>query len=914
MCALSKTYWPEEAEKKWYPVWEERGYFQATLESSAPSFSIVIPPPNITGALHMGHALNNTIQDILVRWFRMRGFNVLWLPGTDHAGIATQNVVERQLAKEGTSRETLGRAAFVERVWEWKMQYGTTILNQLRSLGVSCDWSRLRFTLDEGLSKAVREVFVRLYEDRLIYRGTRLIHWCPRCLTALADIEVEHEETTGLLYSIRYPIDRGSDRAIVIATTRPETMLGDTAVGVHPDDARYVQWVGQSVRVPLTDRMIPIIADPILVDREFGTGAVKITPAHDFIDYDAGLRNDLKQISIFDKFARIDPTHLADVDGDVLDNVRGKPALEARKMVLWFLEKRGFLVGVDTHEYAIGKCYRCRTVVEPFLSPQWYVKIQPLAEPAIHAVEAGEILFIPRTWENNYLGWMRHIKDWCISRQIWWGHQIPAWYCESCDMAHATPIIQRTAPDCCPRCNATTLSQDPDVLDTWFSSALWPFSTLGWPDEHRHDAEGRSEAEEVLRIFYPTNVLVTGFDILFFWVARMIMMGLRFQHEIPFREVYIHALVRDAQGQKMSKSKGNIIDPLSVMSEYGTDALRYTLAAMASPGRDIKLARERIEGYRNFANKLWNAARFVLENVPDGLQHVQSESIDVPINRWIMSRLHRCVGDVNTALAEYRFDESANRLYQFVWHEFCDWYIEFAKPDLKRRSDAEAREGCRLETIQTLLSVLRHIVKLLHPFMPFLTEELWSKLPREPSDAEHVMVNPYPVQDGKSINANVEMAIGTVIDVISSIRVVRSMYGIAPGVILPDVVVIPATERTEAVLFSHAAYIREIGRIRSLQIGVSLARPQGKYGNQVSKEADVYILLDGLVDFTRERMRLEKHLERLRSDIQRVEKKLTNDVFAANAPADIVQKEREKHHDLQAECDKVLHAVTQLQQ
>ncbi len=912
MTILEKTYQPQDVEKKWYQVWEERGYFQAKAESPDPAFSIVIPPPNVTGALHMGHALNNTIQDILVRWSRMRGFNVLWLPGTDHAGIATQNVVERQLAKEGTNREELGRERFIERVWEWKAQYGETILNQLRALGVSCDWSRLRFTLDEGLSTAVREVFVRLYEDGLIYRGTRLIHWCPRCLTALADIEVEHEDTTGFLYTIRYPVDGDGDHALIIATTRPETMLGDTAVGVHPEEDRHARLIGQSIRLPLTSRSIPIVSDPILVDREFGTGAVKITPGHDFNDYESGLRNDLQQISMLDKHAKVDPTQLSDVDADVLAQVQGKSVSQARKLILAVLEERGFLINTEKHKHAIGKCYRCKTVVEPFLSPQWYVKIQPLADPAIKVVEDGDITFIPKAWENNYLGWMRDIKDWCISRQIWWGHQIPAWYCEDCDSAHAAPMIRRDAPVTCSQCESTNLFQDPDVLDTWFSSALWPFSTLGWPAEQQSDTAGIEEAKQTLDTFYPTTVLVTGFDILFFWIARMIMMGLRFQDAIPFRDVYVHALVRDAEGQKMSKSKGNIIDPLSVMDEYGTDALRFTLAAMASPGRDIKLAPERIEGYRNFANKLWNAARYALENVPEGFEvSAQTVPLQSPINGWIMSRLHRCIADVNASLTAYRFDESANRLYQFVWHEFCDWYIEFSKPDLKQ--DGEAGDAmARRETVQTMLEVLRNIVRLLHPFMPFLTEELWSKLQRQPGEAEHVIVNRYPDKDEIKINDAIELDINAVIDVISSVRVVRSIYGISPGKALPDVVVIPASQALESVLLGHVVRIQSMARIDALQIGVSLEKPQGTYGSHVTTMADVHISLDGMVDFTKERARLEKRLTTLDADLAVVEKKLGNATFTANAPADVVQKQQAKQRELQTEREKVALSLTQL--
>ncbi len=614
---LSKIYSHKEIETKWYAHWLEADLFAPAAERGA-AYSIVIPPPNVTGSLHMGHALNNTLQDVLCRYKRMDGFRVLWVPGTDHAGIATQNVVERQLAQKGESRTELGREKFIQRVWAWKQEAGNTILHQLKALGVSCDWNHERFTMDEGLSRAVREAFVKLWEDKLLYRTERLINWCPRCKTALADIEVVHEDSDGNLWHIRYPIAEDPTQGLIVATTRPETMLGDTAVAVHPDDDRYKDLVGKQIRLPITGRVVPLIADSF-VDREFGTGALKITPGHDFNDFDIGARFGLDKISIFDADAHIDAeTFLARGErGDWIERYRGKDRFEARKLVVAELQANGLLAKVEAHKLPLGRCYRCQTVIEPYLTPQWFVDIKPLAEPAMQVVRDGRIRIIPEGWNNSYFAWMENIKDWCISRQIWWGHQIPAWYCKTCDEANliagtegnyrltkdAQPFVSRQVPESCPRCGGKDLIQDPDVLDTWFSSGLWPFSTLGWPDK-----------TEDLKTFYPTSTLVTGFDILFFWVARMIMMGLKFMGDVPFRDVYIHALVRDEQGQKMSKSKGNVIDPLEIMGKYGTDAFRFTLAAMAAMGRDIKLAEERIAGYQNFVNKLWNAARFVQMN------------------------------------------------------------------------------------------------------------------------------------------------------------------------------------------------------------------------------------------------------------------------------------------------------------
>ncbi|HJU06482.1 MAG TPA: valine--tRNA ligase, partial [Nitrospiraceae bacterium] len=779
---LEKTYDPKQVEERWYRFWTERGYFHASVDHPGEPYSIVIPPPNVTGSLHIGHALNNSLQDMLIRWRRMQGRNALWMPGMDHAGIATQNVVERQLIAEGSSREALGREAFIARIWEWKAKSGGTILQQLKRLGASCDWDRLRFTMDEGLSKAVREVFVRLYEEGLIYRGERLINWCPFCLTALSDIEVEHEETKGKLYHIKYPLADDPSRFLTVATTRPETMLGDTAVAVHPDDPRYRDLIGRNVRLPLTSREIPIVGDPILVDREFGTGAVKITPAHDFNDFEAGERHHLPRLKILDPHARLDPTGLqtAAVEQPIIDEVQLLPVAMARPKIEHALQSRGLLVAVEDHKMAVGKCYRSKTVVEPYLSPQWFVKIQPLADPAIRAVEDGRVRLIPEGWTNNYLGWMREIKDWCISRQIWWGHQIPAWYCRSCQSeailpaadgsksftitSAAKPIVSRTAPTHCPDCGTHDFIRDPDVLDTWFSSALWPFSTLGWPDQTPE-----------YKTFYPTSTLVTGLDILFFWVARMIMMGLKFTGDVPFRDVYIHALVRDAEGQKMSKSKGNVIDPLSVMDQYGTDALRFTLASMASPGRDIKLTEERIEGYRNFANKIWNAARFILMNLEDSHENAPPQE-PAFADRWMLSRLNRAISEVNAALQRYRFDQAAEALYQFIWHEYCDWYLELIKPALQDRQSLTASHTRRM-----LVESFETILRLLHPFMPFLSEEIWQALPLKTRFEDSLMIQPYPRSRPEWEDKEIEAAFDILTRFTTTVRAGRSLLNYPPG-------------------------------------------------------------------------------------------------------------------------------------
>ncbi|MBI4400941.1 MAG: valine--tRNA ligase [Nitrospirae bacterium] len=906
---LEKTYDPEQVEERWYQFWTTKGYFHASVNSQAPPYSIVIPPPNVTGSLHIGHALNNSLQDILIRWRRMQGRNTLWMPGTDHAGIATQIVVERQLIAEGTTREALGRQKFVERVWEWKAEYGDIIVQQLKRLGASCDWDRLRFTMDEGLSRAVREVFVRLHEDGLIYRGKRLINWCPRCLTALSDIEVEHEEIQGKLYHIRYPLADDPSIVLLVATTRPETMLGDTAVAVHPEDPRYNRLIGRKVSLPLTHRQIPVVGDPILVDREFGTGAVKITPAHDFNDFEAGERHRLPRVAIFNEHAQLSPTGLQ--NAEVEEGVRGRLVMlsvpAARALVVQELEARGFLAGVEPHKMALGKCYRCKTVVEPYLSPQWFVKIKPLAEPAVKAVEDGRIRLIPESWTNNYLGWLRDIKDWCISRQIWWGHQIPAWYCRNChaDLLHATkpdgtviippeakPIVARTTPAHCPDCSMGDFIRDPDVLDTWFSSALWPFSTLGWPEQTPE-----------LKVFYPTSTLVTGLDILFFWVARMVMMGLKFTGQVPFRDVYIHALVRDVEGQKMSKSKGNVIDPLSVMDRYGTDALRFTLASMASPGRDIKLATERIEGYRNFANKIWNAARFILINLegPRSEAPLRERSLT---DRWITSRLHRCIDSVNRHLDLYRFDEAANALYQFIWHEYCDWYLELSKPALADKGSAQAAH-----TRATLVETFETLLRLLHPFMPFLTEEIWQALPHT---GDSIMVAPYPTANEAAFDDAIEREIGDVQKVITGMRDGRSVQGIPPSMKLQGVIRAAEDEARQLVEKHRDTIIKQAG-LSNLTVGdMAIKYPvHAIIGSLVLSHGQLIefsiALPAGTMEAAKERSksRKEKRLSELAAQIEQDQKKLSNPDFVSKAPPEVLEKTRKRLEESRLEHEKL---------
>ncbi|HEX2229401.1 MAG TPA: valine--tRNA ligase, partial [Candidatus Binatia bacterium] len=889
---LAKAYSHQDVEAKWYRYWLEIGAFEPGF-GTAPSYSIVIPPPNVTGSLHMGHALNNTLQDILARFKRMDGFRVLWVPGTDHAGIATQNVVERQLAERGVTRAQLGREKFIERVWQWKAEAGNTILHQLKALGVSCDWRHERFTMDEGLSRAVREAFVQLWEQRLLYRAERLINWCPRCKTALADIEVVHEEHDGHLWHIRYPVADDSGQSLIVATTRPETMLGDTAVAVHPEDRRYEAVHGKKIRLPITGRLVPLITDAY-VDKEFGTGALKITPGHDFADYEIGERHKLEKIGIFDADARIDDAGFLarGENGAWLERYRGKDRAEARKLVVAELQDKGFLERVEGHRHAIGHCYRCHTVIEPYLTPQWFVDIRPLAAPAIDAVRKGSIRIVPEGWSNSYFAWMENIKDWCISRQIWWGHQIPAWYCKRCESGYllttgsgdyllskeAQPIVARTKPDYCPRCGGTELIQDPDVLDTWFSSGLWPFSTLGWP-----------ERTEDLKSFYPTSALVTGFDILFFWVARMIMMGLRFMGDVPFRDVYIHALVRDEQGQKMSKSKGNVIDPLDVMNEYGTDAFRFTLAAMAAMGRDIKLAHERIGGYQNFVNKLWNAARFVLMHAPRGAAGLAgrppalgSVKLSFP-ERWIRSRLAVSIEEARAAIEAYRFNDFANILYQFTWHEFCDWYIEMSKPSLNGEGKLESERSQQL-----LVELLQHILLLLHPIMPFVTEEIWQAL--EPG-RKTIMVESYPraVESWRDPAAESEMEF--LMGAIRAVRNLRTEINCPPGKEVK--VIFHGSAADLRLLEEHALYLRLLARVGAVEYLRDGDRPKGAAAAIVGS-TEIYLPLDDALNLDEELARLAKEAAKVTDELARVRKKLGNGDFLKKAKQEIVEKERDK--------------------
>jgi valyl-tRNA synthetase len=876
---LAKGYEPHEVEKKWYGEWLGKGYFHADETSPRKPYSIVIPPPNVTGALHMGHALNNTLQDILCRWKRMSGHNVLWMPGTDHAGIATQNVVERQLTAEGKDRHDLGREAFIERVWQWKGESGGQIIGQLKRLGASCDWERERFTMDDGLSRSVRTVFVKLYEDGLIYRDNRLINWCPRCHTALSDIEVEHEEKKGHLWHIRYPVVGQPGRFVTVATTRPETMLGDTAVAVHPEDERYKDLHGAKVLLPLLNREIPVVADDY-VDREFGTGVVKITPAHDFNDFEVGARHGLDKINVFDESGVINAAG---------HHYEGMDRFAARTKIVEDLDAVGLLEKIDDHGLSVGGCYRCKTVVEPYLSLQWYVKVGPMAERALQAVKDGRTRILPKQWENTYYDWMENIRDWCISRQIWWGHRIPAWFCDHCGKI----TVAMEDPTRCSHCESDEIRQETDVLDTWFSSALWPFSTMGWPEQ---------TAE--LKQFYPTACLVTGFDILFFWVARMMMMGLHFMDEVPFKDVYIHALVRDAHGQKMSKSKGNVIDPLTVIDQYGTDAFRFTLAAFAAQGRDIKLAEERISGYRNFCNKVWNASRFTMMNLegfdPDALVFEKLSLSEA--DEWILHRLNETVRETNKALEEYRFNEAAMTLYQFTWSEFCDWYLELSKQELYG-DDQQRRQSTQF----ILWTVLENLLRLLHPIMPFITEEIWQTLPKgdrcslrgSGGDwAPSIMLAPYPQhrEDWQFEDAAARM--GQIMEVISAIRTIRGEMEVAPSRSI-SVVLSTSSHRAEDLARLFEGKIKALAKVGELTIGYNLPKPEDA-AVQPAGKFQVFVPLKGLVDVAEEEKRLLKEIAKLDKEIEQFSKKLETPSFVDRAPADIVAKEKAKLSEVTA--------------
>ena len=859
MDQLEKIYSPKEVEERWGKYWDENRLFHGDETSTKKPFSIVIPPPNVTGSLHMGHAFNNTLQDVLARWKRMLGFEVLWQPGTDHAGIATQNVVERQLHAKGINRQEIGREEFIKRVWKWREESGGTINHQLSKLGSSLDWERDRFTMDEGLSKAVREVFVSLYEDGLIYKGDYIINWCPRCTTALSDLEVEHQETQGHLYNIKYQF-KNSKNSLTIATTRPETLLGDSAVAVNPKDERYQSMIGETLILPLLGRELPLIGDNY-VDSSFGSGALKVTPAHDPNDFELGRRHDLELINVMNP------------DGSMNEAAgplyQGLDRFTCRQKLVENLKIQNFLESVEEHTHSVGHCYRCHTVVEPYVSTQWFVKTKPLAKSAIEAVKSGRIHIVPKLWENTYFNWMENIRDWCISRQIWWGHQIPAWNCPACKKI----TVARETPKVCSHCEEGDLIQEVDVLDTWFSSALWPFSTLGWPEQ-----------TQTLNKFYPTSVLCTGFDILFFWVARMIMMGIRFMDNIPFHSVYIHALIRDSEGQKMSKTKGNVIDPLTMMDKYGTDALRFTLAAFAAQGRDIKLSEERIEGYRNFCNKLWNASRFVLMNLDgyDGTYKLIPNEERPASHRWILSRLNEACREVNHALEEFKFNDAASSIYKFVWNEYCDWFLELSKPHLYGGND-------RKETQNILVYVLENCLRLLHPFMPFITEEIHSKLP---GTTGSMMEDTFPEYKENNVDLEAEKTFSTVINVIDCVRNVRGEMNLNPGLNL-DLLIRTRHDHEVTTLNNNTQYINSLGRANLIQSGPTVKKPRVSISS-VCGEMDIFIPLEGKINFTEEKNRVEKELNKIEKDIIVLVKKLSNKNFIDKAPPEVIEKDRQR--------------------
>ena len=865
---LPKGYEPADVEAKWRKRWRDDKTFTPDPAKGGDPYCIVIPPPNVTGALHIGHALNLTLIDTLCRHYRQKGKNVLWIPGTDHAGIATQNVVEKTLAKEGLRRQDLGRKKFIERVWQWREEYGHRILSQIEALGCSVDWTRLRFTLDEGLSKAVRKVFVQLYNEGLIYRGKYIINWCSRCHTALADDEVEHSDEKGHLWKIRYHI-KNSDESIVVATTRPETIPGDTAICVHPEDDRYASLVGKTALVPVLNREIPIIADKY-VDREFGTGALKVTPCHDHNDWALGKTHNLEFIQVIDE----DGIMKAEAG-----KYQGMTKQECRKSIVADIEAMGDLLGVEDLNHSVGHCYRCHTVVEPHVSRQWFVATTKLAPRARQAIPA-DITLLPETWLKTYYHWLDNIRDWCISRQIWWGHRIPAWTCKSCQHV----VVAEEDPTVCPECGSHDLVQDEDVLDTWFSSALWPFSTLGWPEKTAD-----------LDKWYPTSVLVTGFDILFFWVARMIIMGQHFMGQAPFKTVYLHALVRDAQGKKMSKSTGNVIDPLKMISSYGCDSLRFTLTAFAAMGRDIKLSEERIEGYRHFVNKLWNAARFTLMNLGEKApEPVDLGSVEGLNNRWILHRLELLKQDMDKAFDEYRFNDVAQGGYKFLWGEFCDWYLELIKPDM-------ANEATKKESSYVLYTVLKEILVLLHPVMPFVTAEIWQALPGH--EGEDLATMPWPEERPDCIRPEDAARMEFVQGVIVAVRTIKAELDIAPShkVVLK---LHPADKTQEDLPLSNASTIQTLARLESMEVGMEVHAPKAS-ASSVVQGCEIIVPLKGNVDLQGELARLAKEMGKIADALAVVDKKLSNESFVSRAKPEIVQRERDRAAELKDNLGKL---------
>ena len=886
---LEKTYQPQDIEERIYNAWEQSGAFQAGADPSkdkkSDNYCIVIPPPNVTGSLHMGHALNNSLQDILIRFERMRGKNVLWQPGVDHAGIATQMVVERQLAEAGLpSRRELGREAFLEKVWAWKEESGGTIVNQLRRLGASCDWSRERFTMDEGLSKAVLKVFVTLYEEGLIYKDKRLVNWDPKLLTAISDLEVEARETQGSMWHFKYPIEGEEGRTITVATTRPETMLGDTGVAVHPSDDRYKDLVGKFVRLPIADRLIPIVADEY-PDPEQGSGAVKMTPAHDFNDFEVGRRQNLEMINIFDAHANLNE--------NVPSAYQGMERFAARKKIIAEMEALGLLEKIEDHTLMVPYGDRSGVVVEPWLTDQWYVRAEELAKPAIRAVETGKTKFVPANWSKTYFEWMNNIQPWCISRQLWWGHQIPAWYGPDGEVFVALDEAEAKEKAKAHYGKVVELSRDEDVLDTWFSSALWPFSTLGWPEQ----------TDELAR-YYPTATLSTAFDIIFFWVARMMMMGLHFMKEVPFDTVYIHALVRDEMGKKMSKSKGNVVDPLELIDQYGADALRFTMAAMAAQGRDVNMSVPRVEGYRNFATKLWNASRFaemngciVDEPLPEG-------ELEGTLNRWILSELSMTAKTVTGAIEAYRFNEAADSLYHFIWHTYCDWYVELSKPIF-----SSGDEALIAETRAVTAFVLDEMLKLLHPFMPFMTEALWSHFGEagRPRDTMLIKAN-WPSVDGR-IDEAARDEIGWLIGLISEVRSTRAEMNIPPSAEVP-LVMTQASDETLVRLKVHETILMRMARLSD--ISSDEAVPSGAV-QLVVGEAVAALVLKGVIDISSERARLDKEMAKVQGEIKKLSSKLKNEQFIAKAPEAVVAEQKRRLDEEEARQAKLKAALERLQ-
>jgi valyl-tRNA synthetase len=897
---LDKQYDPRQVETQWYRYWLDHRLFHADAKTRKPRYTIMIPPPNVTGMLTMGHILNNTLQDLLVRWKRMDGFESLWMPGSDHAGIATQNKVEAALKSEGLSRHDLGREKFIERVWQWKEKYGGIIFQQLRKLGASCDWDRERFTMDDGLSRAVREVFVRLYEKKLIYRGRRLINWCPRCQTALADEEAPATDVNGKFWTLAYPIE-GTKKTIKVSTTRPETMLGDTAVAVHPDDPKYKKLVGKTVILPLMNRRIPIIADEY-ADPEKGSGAVKITPAHDFNDFDVAQRHGLEVISVLDDKG---------VMNDNAGPYKGLDRFEARKRVLQDLGSQGLVLSDEPRVTPIPHCYRCNTVVEPFLSDQWFVKMQPLAEPAIRAVEEGKVRFHPGQWEETYFHWMKNIRDWCISRQVWWGHRIPVWTCAS---GHST--VHRTDPETCPECGSPELEQDPDVLDTWFSSWLWPFSTLGWPED-----------TEDLRAFFPTQTLVTGPDIIFFWVARMIMASLEFKGEVPFSDVYFNGMIRDLSGRKMSKSLGNSPDPLWLIDgadaktvgdfakqnpsykngvpAYGADAIRLTMVYQTPLGGDVHFDHTLVEMGQKFCNKLWNASRFVMMNLdenqgPTDPSPAELRSLDVA-DLWILSRLQNAIAEVRQALDQFRFNEAAQSLYRFVWSEYCDWYLELAKPRLYSKEAPDAQSAARAVSLHVLESILR----LAHPFMPFITEAIWQALPVPSAKGEKVrtiMNQAYPKADPKLSHPDAEKTIGLIQAAIGAVRNIRGEMNVPPE--KKARLLVRGNAGKCKILRDHSIYFEKLANIESLAVHASGDKPK-ETASGLAEDVELFVPLEGLIDTAVEKERISKEIGRMEGLLKGLEGKLSNADFVARAPKEVVEKERQKKTDFEEKIEKL---------